>query len=446
MANSRWRVFLAALPLGAFLAATSLAQAPGAGSEIRLKPDPTSSVALIGARLIDGTGRAPIEAATLVVRDGRVEAAGPTAAVTVPAGAIRVDLSGRTIVPGLINAHAHVNASDESTQPVRDQLLAQLRLYADYGVTTAFVLGSSQADLQDAIRLRDEQERSVLDRARIYVSSPSVRDAKTPEEARQRANRDADLKVDAVKMHINGNAADMTPEVYGALIDQAHKRGLRAAAHLYYTNDAWGLLKAGIDVFAHSVRDKDIDPAMAAELKRRKVGYIPTLTRDLSVFVYETTPPFFKDPFFLRHAADYRAEMTRLVDPALQERTRNSTQAQSIKQALEQASRNVKILADAGAMIAMGTDTGAGDGRWQGYFEHVELELMVKAGLTPMQALVAATGGAARVMRLDAQLGTLQPGRWADLLVLSANPLADIRNTRQIDSVWIAGRRVASPN
>ena len=137
--------------------------------------------------------------------------------------------------------------------------------------------------------------------------------------------------------------------------------------------------------------------------------------------------------------------MTRLVDPALQERTRNNKQAQSIKQALEQASRNVKILADAGAPIAMGTDSGAGDGRWQGYFEHVELELMVKAGLTPMQALVAATGGAARVMRLDAQLGTLQPGRWADLLVLSANPLADIRNTRQIDSVWIAGRRVTRP-
>ena len=301
---------------------------PGGGSETRPKPDPTSSVALIGARLIDGTGRAPIEAATLVVRDGRVEAAGSTTSVTIPAGAARIDLSGRTIVPGLINAHAHVNASDESTQPVRDQLLAQLRLYADYGVTTAFVLGSPQADVQDAIRLRDEQERSVLDRARIYVSSPSVRDAKTPEEARQRANRDADLKVDAVKMHINGNAADMTPEVYGALIDQAHKRGLRAAAHLYYINDAWGLLKAGIDVFAHSVRDKDIDPAMIAELKRRNVGYIPTLTRELSVFVYETTPAFFNDPFFLRHAADYRAEMTRLSDPALQERTRNSTQAQ----------------------------------------------------------------------------------------------------------------------
>jgi imidazolonepropionase-like amidohydrolase len=91
----------------------------------------------------------------------------------------------------------------------------------------------------------------------------------------------------------------------------------------------------------------------------------------------------------------------------------------------------------------MGTDTGAQLGRWQGFFEHTELELMVKAGLTPMQTLVAATGDAARVMKLDEQLGTLQPGKWADFIVLNANPLSDIRNTRQIDSVWIAGRRLA---
>jgi imidazolonepropionase-like amidohydrolase len=251
------------------------------------------------------------------------------------------------------------------------------------------------------------------------------------------------MKVDCIKIHINGNASDMTPEVYGTLIEQAHQRGLRVAAHLFYAGDAGGLLKANVDILAHSVRDKDIDPAMVAEIKRRNVAYIPTLTRDLSVFVYETTPPFFTDPFFLRHAAEYRPDMTRLSDPGVQAKTRNNPQAQAIKQALAQASRNVKILSDAGAPVAMGTDTGAGDGRWQGYFEHVELELMVKAGMTPMQALVAATGGAARAMKLDGQVGTLQPGRWADLLVLSANPLADIRNTREIESVWIAGRKLA---
>jgi imidazolonepropionase-like amidohydrolase len=406
------------------------------------QPRPAGTTALTGARLIDGTGRAPIERATLLIRDGRVEAAGTQAAVSIPAGSTRIDLSGKTVIPGLINAHAHVNADPSSTRPVRDQLVAQLRLYADYGVTTAVVLGSGPADVREALALRDEQAKGAIDRARLYVAAPSIRAAATEDEARQAVNRNADLRVDIIKIHINGNANDMTPAVYGALIDQAHKRGLRVAAHLFYTRDARGLLNAGVDVFAHSVRDADIDGEMLAELKRRNVGYIPTLTRDLSVFVYETTPAFFSDPFFMRHAADYDADMKRLSDPALQARTRSDTQAQSIKKALEQASRNVKIVADAGAPIAMGTDSGAGDGRWQGYFEHVELELMVKAGLTPMQALVAATGGAAGVMKLDEQLGTLEPGKRADLVVLRGNPLSDIRNTRQLDAVWIAGREV----
>ena len=249
------------------------------------------------------------------------------------------------------------------------------------------------------------------------------------------------MKVDFIKTRLNGNANDMTPEVYRALIEQAHSRGLRVAAHMYYLKDARGLLDAGVDVLAHSVRDQDVNAEFIAELKRRNAGYIPTLTRDLSVFIYETTPAFFSDPFFLRHAASYRGQMTQLSDPALQARTRSNQEAQAIKQALQQASRNLKLLADAGAAIAMGTDTGASLGRWQGYFEHTELELMVKAGLTPMQTLVAATGNAARAMKLD-QAGILQPGKWADLVVLNANPLTDIRNMREIHSVWIAGRRL----
>jgi imidazolonepropionase-like amidohydrolase len=422
------------LPAG-FLWEPSLAQSPADGM-----------VALTGARLIDGTGRAPVEPATLLIRDRRIEAAGARDAVAVPAGVVRVDVSGKTIIPGLINAHAHVNAHSDSPRSARDQLLTQLRLYADYGVTTAYVLGSGQADVHEAITLRDEQDQGTLDRTRLYVAPPSIQSAKSADEARSLVDRGADMGVDIVKLHISGNANDMTPDVYGALIDQAHKRGLRVAAHLFYLRDARGLLDAGVDVIAHSIRDQDVDAAMIADLKRRNVGYIPTLTRDLSVFVYETRPAFFSDPFFLRHIAEYRSEMTRLSDPALQEKTRSSPQAQAIKPALAQASRNVKTLADAGVPIAMGTDTGAQIGRWQGYFEHTELELMVNAGLTPMQTLVAATGGGARVMKLDGRLGTLQPGRWADFLVLNADPLADIRNTRQIDSVWIAGRRLPDTN
>jgi imidazolonepropionase-like amidohydrolase len=418
------------LLLAALSLRPSLGQAPAAGP-----------VVLTGARVIDGTGRPPLEQATVVIRNGRIEAVGASSAVTPPAGAMRIDVSGKTIVPGFINAHGHLNAG-QPDRSIREKLAGQLHVYADYGVTSVVVLGAEAGDLQDTLKLRDEQQSGTLDRARVFVAGPSLSRLKTEEEARASVDRYADAKVDIVKIHIFGNQTDMTPAVYGALIDQAHKRGLRVAAHLYYLKDARGLVDAGVDVIAHSVRDQDIDAALIAEIKRRNVGYIPTLTRDLAVFVYETTPPFFKDPFFLRHIDAYRREVTTLSDPALQEKTRNSEQARTIKQALQQGTRNLKLIADAGAPIALGTDSGTNLGQWQGYFEHVEVEMMVQAGLTPMQALVASTGGAARVMKLDQQLGTIQPGKWADLLVLNANPLDNIRNTREINSVWIAGRRL----
>jgi len=419
------------LVLAGFSFQPSLAQAPAAGP-----------VALTGARLIDGTGGAPLDQATVIIRNGRIEAAGAAAAVTVPSGATRVDLSGKTIMPGIINAHGHLSA-DQSTKPTRDKLAGQLRVYADYGVTTVVVLGTGRDDLPDAVKLRDEQEHGTLDRARVFPAGTSLRDLKTAEDARAKVDAYADAKASLIKIHITGGPNDMTPAVYAALIDQAHKRGLRVAAHMYYLKDAKGLLDAGVDVLAHGVRDQDVDAALIAAMKKRNVGYIPTFTRDLAVFVYDSTPAFFKDPFFVRHVDAYRREMTMISDPALQEKTRNSKEAQTIKVALQQGSRNMKTLSDAGITIAMGTDTGTNLGQWQGYFEHVELEYMIKAGLTPMQTLVAATGGAAKVMKLD-QLGTVQKGNWADLLVLNANPLTDIKNTRQIHSIWIAGRQLTN--
>jgi len=419
------------LVLAGFAFRPSLAQTPAAGP-----------VALTGARLIDGTGSAPVEQATVILRNGRIEAAGAAAAVTIPSGATRVDLAGKTIMPGIINAHGHLGA-DVSDRPAHDRLSGQLRVYADYGVTTVVVLGTLPNDLPAAVKLRDEQDHGTLDRARVFPAGTSLRDLKTVEDARAKVDAYADQKASLIKLHITGGPNDMTPAVYGALIDQAHKRGLRVAAHMYYLKDAKGLLDAGADVLAHGVRDQDVDAALIASMKKRNVGYIPTFTRDLAVFVYETTPAFFKDPFFVRHEDAYRREMTLISDPALQEKTRNSKEAQTIKVALQQGSRNMKTLSDAGIVIAMGTDSGANLGQWQGYFEHVELEYMIKAGLTPMQTLVAATGGAAKVMKLD-KLGTVEKGNWADLLVLNANPLTDIKNTRQIHSIWIAGRQLTN--
>lgn len=399
-----------------------------------------ATVALTGAMVIDGTGRAPIRDAVVVITDDKITAVGPRASVTLPSGAQRIDLAGKTIMPGIINAHGHVELDAKSSAPPRQQLADQLALYARYGVTTVYSLGD---DGVESVKLRDAQRQGGPGAAaRLYVSGPilSGRDAAS---ARAAVTAHVASDVDIIKIRLLGppDAPFRQPDVLKAVTDQAHADKRMVAAHIFTNDEARRVVDAGAEVIAHSIRDADVDPALLAEIKRKGVSYIPTLTRDLSVFVYESTPDLVTDPFFTKEQA-YKAALAPLLVPEAQARVRTSASAQEIKPALAQARRNLKILSDAGVPIAMGTDTGAPTGRWQGYFEHVELAMMVESGLTPMQALVSATGGAAKVMRIDDKVGTLQPGRYADLLVLGADPLADIRNTRRLEQVWIAGRRL----
>jgi imidazolonepropionase-like amidohydrolase len=397
--------------------------------------------AFVGARLIDGGGGEPIADAVLLVKDGRVMAVGPRKAVPVPPEALRIDLSGRTVMPGLVNAHGHVGETRGlKAAPelyTEENVLRQLGLYARYGVTTVFSLGG---DREAGFRVRATEPR---DRARLFVAGPVVV-AATPDEARSRVDDLAATQPDLVKIRIDdtlGTASKMPVEVYRAVIEQAHRRGLRVAAHVYYLEDAKEALRSGADFIAHSVRDKDVDDELISLLKARDVCLCPTLMREVSTYVYESEPAFFADPFFLREADP--AVLAELRDPKRQAALRTSPAAQPYKKSLEVASRNLKRLSDAGVRIAMGTDTGP-PGRFQGYFEHLELELMAKAGLSPRQVLLAATGDAARCMNAAPALGTLRPGAWADFLVLAADPLADVRNTRSLESVWISGRRVSA--
>jgi imidazolonepropionase-like amidohydrolase len=394
--------------------------------------------ALTNVRLIDGTGAPAIERATILISGGKITAAG--ASVQVPANATRIDLAGKTVLPGLINAHAHVQHLSKSL-PMRDDLVRRLRLYASYGITTAVSLGQVDTPEQaEIVRLRDEQDRGPLDRARVDPSGPTIRGLKTVDEVRQTVDRYVDQKVDRIKTHVT---PQMTPELYGALIEQAHKRGMRVNAHIFTLDEAKMVLERGVDVIAHSVRDRDVDQALIDGLKSKNVGYIPTLTRDLSLVVYTSTPAFFKEPFFQRGMAVFEEQVKTLSSPERQAKFRADPQTKVIETALAQGTRNLKLLSDAGVTIAMGTDSGTDEGRWQGYFEQVEVEMMVKAGLTPMQAIVASTGAAARVSKLD-HVGTIAAGKAADLLVLDGNPLQDIRNLRQINAVWIAGRRMGA--
>lgn len=392
-----------------------------------------------GATLLDGTG-ARIENAVMVVRNGRIASVGRSDAVPIPNDARRTTLKGQFVIPGLISAHVHIS-DVQGSQPrayTPQNTLRQLGLFARYGVTTLWSLGGEQKPAFDA---RDAQDTPTLDRARLYVAGDVIA-AKTPDQARQMVAKVAEGKPDVIKIRVDdnlGTSAKMTPEVYRAIIEEAHQRGLRVAAHIFYLDDAKDLLRSGADVIAHSVRDKDIDDEFISLMKARNVAYCPTLTREVSTFVYESTPGFFSDPFFLREAD--KGVVAQLQEPVRQATMRASKSAQAYKAGLAVAKRNLKKASDAGVLIVMGTDAGPAPERFQGYFEHLEMEMMAEAGLTPAQILRAATIDAARAMKLDT-VGVLKAGAWADFVVLDRNPAQDIRNTRTISGVWIAANSV----
>jgi imidazolonepropionase-like amidohydrolase len=267
----------------------------------------------------------------------------------------------------------------------------------------------------------------------------------TADAARAMTDKVAGMKPDLLKIRIDdnlGSSRKMPEEAWRATIARAGALKLPIATHIFYLADAKAALLAGADIVAHSVRDVPVDAEFVRELKARSACYTPTLMREVSTFVYGSTPAWARDPFFLRGAGPNAGD--ELSDPARHAQVQASgayKQGLRYKEGLEVAKRNLKTLSDAGVRIAMGTDTGPA-GRWQGFFEHLELELMVESGMTPAQVIVAATSAAAACHGKSDQFGTIQPGASADLLVLAANPLDDIRNTRQIRSVWVAGKQV----
>ena len=397
------------------------------------------SIAFVGARIIDGTMADPIEEGVVVITDGRIRTVGPRSAVTVPSGTQIIDVVGKTIMPGIINAHGHVGGTLglEGGHYNTDNLLRQLALYARYGVTTVNSLG---VDEEQGFALRNKQFDQDLDRARIYVAG-SVVVGNSEAAIRAEVNRNADMGANFIKVRIDdelGTTEKMPRNIFDALVDQAHIRRLPVAAHLFYLNDAKYILNAGADLVAHSVRDLPVDNELIDLINAKGVCYIPTLTREVSTFVYESEPEFFSDPYFLKEAEP--AILEQLKSPERQTRMQNSRAAAGYKIALEVAMANVKALNNGGVRIAMGTDTGP-PARFQGYFEHMEMQMMVDAGMSPIEAIRASTGIAADCMGMGS-IGTLEPGKWGDLLVLDANPAEDIANSKTISSVWIAGNRV----
>ena len=223
------------------------------------------------------------------------------------------------------------------------------------------------------------------------------------------------------------------------IIDNAHRDHLRVAAHIFYLADAKQLVDAGLDALAHSVRDQPVDDALIATMKKHGAWQAAaTLTREASMFVYAKPPEFLNDPFFTRGVS--QAVISGLSDPEYQKRSASDPDFDKYPGFLKMAQQNLKRLADAGIPYGIGTDSGP-PARFPGFFEQWELELMVDAGLTPSQVITAATKNGAEFLKAK-DLGTLETGKWADLIVLNSNPMANIKNTRSIDSVYIAGNKL----
>lgn len=408
-----------------------------------LPPLPPTSDAVVfeGARLIVGNDSAPIENSILVVEDGILSQVGAAGQVEIPDRAARVSLAGKTVMPALIDIHVHVgyrdviDMTDVPANYTRENVIDHLRRSAYYGAAAVLSMGLDRGDIAFDLR-----ENPIPGAARMLTAGPGIarpnastgatdrRDVAygidTEEEARSAVRELAANNVDVVKIWVDdrgGTVEKLTPELYGAVIDEATAQGVQVAAHIFNLEDAKGLLRANLHGFAHGIRDLPLDDEfMELLVEHPDLFLIPNLpergprTDDDLRFAAETLPPE-------EIAAMRAAQSTFEVDP---------------DELFETQAGNLMAMYEAGVRVGFGTDS---DGA--GWDAHEELFDMVAAGMTPAEVIVAATSTSAEIIGLD-DLGTLEAGKSADFIVLNSNPLEDIANTRDISSVYLRGEAV----
>jgi imidazolonepropionase-like amidohydrolase len=406
------------LPAAAAALMLAAAAASAVSSILLAQAQPLGVTVFEGARVVVGDGRV-IENAAFVVSGTRLAQVGDRASVKPPAGAARVDLTGKTVIPALIDTHTHLSRE-------RDALVQDLRRRAYWGVGVVTSLGQDAGDLP--FQVRDEV---IPDAARFRtagrgITAPEPGRTDIPywiasaEEGRKAVQELAARKVDLVKIWVDdrdGKYKKLTPEIYGAVIDEAHRRGLRVTAHIFTLEDGKGLLRAGLDAFAHGVRDRDVDDEFVALITSRKNVILAPNLPDRGVAT---------DLSWLRGS---------IADGDLQKLQAAATDRPEAQKTFGIQARNLARLGKAGVKIALGTD---GNTPWG---PHLEMADMVAAGLTPAQVLAAATRNGADLLQMT-DVGVIEAGRSADFVVLDENPLDDITNTRRIASVYLRGRPV----
>jgi imidazolonepropionase-like amidohydrolase len=405
----------------------------------------SGAVLFEGARLIVGDGSAPIENSAFLMENNRITRVGKKGAVQAPAGAAHVDLSGKTVMPALVDAHVHLgwailkNGTIGKDTYSKENLIDHLRISAYYGIAAAFNMGIDPGDAAYQIRAEPVPGAALLRTAGRGMGMPNAGPGQeywrpiaygvsNEAEGRKAVQELAAKKADWVKMWVDdrdGTVPKLTPAIYKAVIDEAHKHNLRAVAHIYYLADAKELLRSGIDGFMHMVRDRDVDDELMQLFKQHR-----------NVFVTPNLPDkgTSAEDFALMSETLPAAEMKRLRDAAA-----NQTPAamKTARDFFDVQARNLAKYNAAGVRIGFGTDSS----RTIGWDAHQEMADMVAAGMTPMQVIVAATKTSAEIMKLD-QLGTVAAGKSADFIVLDANPLDNIQNTSKIAKVYIRGKEL----
>jgi imidazolonepropionase-like amidohydrolase len=416
----------------------------------------TDATVFTGARIITGDGSEPIEHGAILVRDGVIEQVGPASDVLTDASVHRVDLTGKTVMPTIVNPHGHIGYMKDGTTDVanfsRANVLDHLRRLTYYGVSVFQSLGTDRDDVE--LTIRDEQragtltdpELALLLSASNGLAAPTpggsnggaffapdvIREASSPEQAREIVREIAAKHPDVIKFWVDsrdGTKEKFPPKVYAALIDEAHELGLRAIAHIYELEDAKGVVAAGADGTAHMVRNPGPDQELLDMLVARDTFVFTSMGIQKAI---PDGPGWLDDPTLLEtvkpeHLAGVRAMMAQV--PA--------AMAPQLRQGYEILETSLRTYLDAGVRVLLSADSGVLF-QFIGYAEHRELEAMVRAGMPALAAIKAATLLPAEMLGL-ADRGSLTAGKRADLLVLDADPLEDIANTRRIADVYIAG-------
>jgi len=425
----------------------------------------TKSVIYEGARLILGDANAPVENGAFVVRNGRITAIGRKGSIQTPAGIARVDLAGKTVMPAMNNIHVHigyegfVSWSVENHTP--ENVLDHLEREAFYGVGTAMAMGEQPTAF--AIKFRQDQLAGKFppaarfffaagmappaggpDALLIQGTTPlhAVYEVSTPDEAVAAVRKIAARKIKELKFWVDnrdntrGSMKKMPPEVYTALIEEAHKHGMIVHAHATNLQDQKGVVKAGVDVLVHTLAAEKVDDEFIAILKAKHPYWAPVMGLGDRSELCDGDNPFIEQSLPESVIADIRAGKTWLP---------SSPCAAPANAQFERREENLKYnfpkYIAAGARIVLGSDAGVSAKYSYGFAEHHEIGMYVNLGLTPAEAILASTSRPTEVLRIT-DTGMLAKGKRADFIVLNANPLENIRNTREIDSVYLYGTRL----